>query len=242
MIETCKGTERGLLSTKYHMQIWPTESPLIKWWFFLHFPLKVCFFDKIKHIESGYAMGGITMWIILGALVGVVAIFLVVASVLDKKKQKKRKAELKIMEKAKEEAAERTMVFLMLAIEKNKEALKSFVPSVGKVKMGDIRKQSKAALSKFMKTNTYTFIKTGDTNKKIFDIFKLFNTTNSNIWESKLDKEIKYMKKKYPAIPKDIKEVALEDFKIDIYGEKIERRHALPVVETKKPKAKKGKK
>lgn len=177
-----------------------------------------------------------TMWIILGALVGVVAIFLVVASILDKKKQKKRKEEIKIMEKAKEEAAERTMVFLMLAMEKNREALENFVPSVGKVKMGEIRKQSKDALAKFMKTNTYTFLKSAEANTKTFEIFKKFNTTNSNIWETKLADEIKVLKKKYPSIPKDIKETALEDFKIDIYGEKIERKIPLPVVEDKKTK------
>ena len=184
-----------------------------------------------------------TMWIILGSLVGVVMIFLVVASLLDRKKQKKQKAEIKIMEKAKEEAGDRTVVFLMLALEKNAKELKDFVPSVGKVKMGDIREKSKKAMAAFVKTNTYTFLKSSETNKKIFEIFKKFNTTNSNIWDSKLAKEITVLKKKYVKIDKEIKEIALEDFKIEIYKEDIKRKERETVVVQKETKPKKkGKK
>lgn len=154
-----------------------------------------------------------TLWIIIGSLVGVVAIFLVVMSIKDRKKTKLREAELKEVNQKKSVANAQTIVFLNELINKNEKILKDFVPSVGKYKMGDIREKAKKALNDFQKGTIYKFASDLEDNKKTMEIFDQFKTTNSNTWSKKLANEIKELEEVQKEMQKDFIKEAKEETK-----------------------------
>ena len=131
-----------------------------------------------------------TIWIIIGSLVGLVAIFLVVMSIKDRKKAKKEQIEVKELEKQKEESRENVLIYLNEVILDNEKLLKSFIPSVGKIKMGDIKTKARKQLSFYKKENAYKLAMESEKNLKIIEVFESFIKENSNIWSKKFKKEI----------------------------------------------------
>ncbi|NQZ66289.1 MAG: hypothetical protein HRT99_03690 [Mycoplasmatales bacterium] len=148
-----------------------------------------------------------TLWIIIGSLVGVVAIFLIVMSIRDKKKIKETKIANEKLEKSRVESKDNVKIFLNQVILKNQKLLDDFVPSVGKYKMGDIRAGSKAVFENFRKTEEYNLAKSGEKNQDLMNIFENFSSTNSNVWPKKLKKEIE-------KIANDVKKMDKELIKI----------------------------
>lgn len=139
-------------------------------------------------------MGGITMWIILGSLVGVVAIFLVVASILDRKKAKKAKAARAELKKATDGARGNVAASVNKVIDENSKLLKDFVPSVGKVKMSEIRDKARKALDEIEKSKEFKLAKDSDENKDLITNFGKLKEANSNTWETKSKKVIEFFK------------------------------------------------
>lgn len=135
-----------------------------------------------------------TLWIIIGALVALVAIFLIVMSIKDRKKAKIVQAEKSEQDHIRGESRKNVIYFINLLIERNQKLLKDFVPSVGKLKMGDIRTKAKKSIQEFKKTREYKFAAESDSNKELIELIEKFEHTNSNTWDNKFKVEIKDLK------------------------------------------------
>ena len=152
-----------------------------------------------------------TLWIIIGALVGAVAIFLVVMTIRDKKKVKIQKAEEEKLNIEKQAAGKYLIIFLIELIKKNEKTLKDFVPSVGKLKMGDIRDKAKASISSLKKGKNYRLASDSEANERIIELIDLFQKENSNNWNKTFTKEIAQLNKDIAKIDKEeIKELKSE--------------------------------
>lgn len=159
-------------------------------------------------------MGGVTIWIIIGTLVGAVAIFLIVMSIKDRKKAKKLKAEEAEIKKKSEEGGIHTILLLLEVNNQNNKLLAKFVPSVGKIKMGDIRAKAKKVLLDFKSTETYKLANDLEENEKIMKIFNKFEKENSNSWTKKLASEIKFLQEESKKIKKEFKNEHLEEINL----------------------------
>lgn len=136
-----------------------------------------------------------TLWIIIGSLVGVVAIFLVVMSLKDRKKMKVKKQEEQRVEKIRNDSRFNLIVFLNVLISENEKLLSKFVPSVGKLKMGDIRAKAKKALKNFKDSEEYKHAEESESNKKLIGVYNKFESANSNTWAKALKTEVKDLEK-----------------------------------------------
>ena len=140
-------------------------------------------------------MGGTTLWIILGVLVGVVAIFLVVAAIKDRKKVKHiKKLKAEAGKKAAESKGE-IAIYINLVSEANEKLLKNFVPSVGKLKMKDIKDKAKNALNKLKHTDEYRYAIESDQKDDIQKHFEELVHTNSNTWSKNCVEALTFFKK-----------------------------------------------
>lgn len=161
-------------------------------------------------------MGGVTLWIILGALVGVVAIFLVVASIKDRKKVKKVRALEKQADLAAKASVGSVAIYINIVAEQNRKLLKNFVPSVGKVKMSDIKDKAKIALKELEKSDAYTLALKSESKDEIKKGFEELKQLNSNTWDKNATKTLQYFKgveesltedkEKYSQYKKEVKE------------------------------------
>ena len=161
-------------------------------------------------------MGGLTMWIILGGLIGVVVIFLLVTTTLDRKKKKKVAAKKKTLDAGVAASGKNISNEVKRVVKRNEKLLKDFVPSIGKLKMSDINMKSKDALVKLKKSEDFKLL------KHIEKEFKSFSIHLNNLIENKSNNWAKGNKA-------DIK--FFEDYKF-----------VVPVVTKGKKKNKKGKK
>lgn len=137
-------------------------------------------------------MGGITMWIILGSLVGVVAIFLVVASILDRKKVKKVRAEKAEVTKLQQSARTNVAIWVNLVAKANSNLMKDFVPSVGSVKMSDIREKARKSLELLERKKEFKLASEAKENADLMKHYQELKDTNSNIWDTKLEATLKF--------------------------------------------------
>ena len=146
------------------------------------------------------------MWIVIGVLLAVVVTFLVVASILDKKKTKKYKAEKEEKDKAMLLAGSEMELFISALIKENEKLLKNFTPSVGKLKMGDIRKKAKDAIKEFKESREYSYASNSEDNEFILKLTDELYKTNSNTWNKNFAKEIKKLELKVKEIDSRIKD------------------------------------
>ncbi|MCK5807240.1 MAG: hypothetical protein KAG91_02505 [Mycoplasmataceae bacterium] len=146
------------------------------------------------------------IWIIIGSLVGVVAIFLITMTIIDKKKAKKSKNKAKEMEVKKEESRDDVILFLVSLIENNEKLLKNFKPSIGKYKMGDIRGIASRSLKLYKQTTSYKLARDGENNKSLVAVYNKFSTENSNLWSKKFEKEISDITKASKKISQVVKD------------------------------------
>ncbi len=127
-------------------------------------------------------MGGYVMWIVLGSLIGLVAVFVVVTTILDRKKRKR----IKVLENQNlaeiEEAKFEVLHFVEQVVQKNETLLKNFVPSVGKLKMSDIRKKAKEAIKKIIDSKEYKLIEHEEESENLIKVIDALKATNSNTW------------------------------------------------------------
>lgn len=151
-----------------------------------------------------------TLWIIMGSLVGVVAIFLVVMSIKDKKKNKLEKLKKEELKVKISDSKKNVIIFLNQIIIKNDLMMKNFIPSVGKYKMSEIKSGANKSFIEFKKTNEFKLAKEGKENIKLINIFNDFNSINSNIWEKKMKIQIEDIKKEFSKLPKEL----IEEYKI----------------------------
>ena len=145
-------------------------------------------------------MGGITLWIILGVLVGAVIIFLVVASILDRRKQKKLQAELEVHNEAVQKSSGEVAIFINELVERNNKLLEEFVPSVGELKMSDIRSKAREALKDLKHSEEFSLI--SNEPEAIFYIEEV---------ETKVEEEPKEEKKKLFGKRKKVEEPEIDE-------------------------------
>ena len=126
------------------------------------------------------------MWIVLGSLIGVVVIFLVVTTTLDRRKNKKIVFEKKALSTKVNEAGTSVASQVSLIIKNNDEKLKTFVPAVGKTKMSDINKNARDSLKKIHLSSDYKLLKHVEGRNEIFDknILPLIKNKSNN-WEKR---------------------------------------------------------
>lgn len=147
-------------------------------------------------------MGGITMWIILGSLIGLVIIFLVVTSIFDRKKRTKALAEQKEIDFKVDNSGTNVSKAAVKAINTNEKELKNFVPAVGKKKMSDINSKAKMALQKIKDTEDFKFLKHNEVEFKEFSAnIDALIQEKSNNWSKRNAKNIEFFKN-YKAAPK----------------------------------------
>lgn len=127
-------------------------------------------------------MGGIVMWIVLGSLIGLVALFVVVTTILDRKKRKKIKAQETLNLAEIEEAKLEILYYVEQIVLSNEKLLKNFVPSVGKIKMSDIRNKAKEAIKKMMDSREYKLIEYEEESKELLKVISALKSANSNTW------------------------------------------------------------
>lgn len=127
-------------------------------------------------------MGGIVMWIVLGSLIGLVALFVVVTTILDRKKRKKIKAQETLNLAEIEEAKLEILYYVEQIVLSNEKLLKNFVPSVGKIKMSDIRSKAKEAIKKMMDSREYKLIEYEEESKELLKVISALKSANSNTW------------------------------------------------------------
>lgn len=143
------------------------------------------------------------MWIVLGSLIGVVVIFLVVTSTLDRKKKKKTglaKAELL---KEASSAGKNISDKVNNVIKENEKTLKNFVPSVGDIKMSDINNKAKNSLKEIKSSRDFKLLTHDEFVAAKFELnIKVLIKEKSNNWAKRNKAEIKFFKEYKPAVKK----------------------------------------
>ena len=141
------------------------------------------------------------LWIVLGVLISMVATFLVVASILDRKKSKKRKLEFIENEKKQKNSKGNVAIWINITRDYNKKLVDNFVPSIGKIKMSHIKQKAQKSLKKLANSEEFEFatkILEESDNKESKNIKHLIDNlqkTSSNLWEKKLKKELAFFHK-----------------------------------------------
>ena len=146
-------------------------------------------------------MGGMTMWIILGGLIGVVVIFLLVTTTLDRKKKKRVKIEKAELAKGVESSGTNISKKVTRLVAKNKKLLDNFVPSIGKFKMSDINKKAKDELKVIKESEDFKLIKHME--KEYVKFEKHTNNlieNKSNNWDKNNKDDISFFKE-YKFVP-----------------------------------------
>ncbi len=139
--------------------------------------------------EMGAFMQGPTMWIILGVLIAVVIGFLIVSAILDKKKRKQQLIAQNKEKEQKEMSAGKIAIIINILVALNKEKLKNFQPSIGKVKMSDINNLAKKELDNIKKSALYKNILS---NEEVLKHFLVISKTKSNNWEKQSSTSLAY--------------------------------------------------
>lgn len=135
------------------------------------------------------------MWIIIAILVFLIVIFLIVMAIKDKMQAKKQKEEAKKLEEKQKESIKNVLVFIEEIYLYNKQLLKDFEPSIGKIKMSDIKNKMKKILSKFSDSKIFSLAKKLKENKKIINIFEKMKKETPTTWNRKLSSEMLLIKK-----------------------------------------------
>lgn len=134
------------------------------------------------------------MWIILGSLIGIVIIFLVVASMLDRKKAKRVKLEKAKLAKEIADAGGNIAIWVNITNDQNAKLLREFVPSIGELKMSDIRDRAKTSMDAIAHRKEFKLAQQAPENEKVMFHFKELREQNSNTWETKGKESLEFFK------------------------------------------------
>ena len=135
------------------------------------------------------------IWIIMGVLVAVIVTFMVFMAIKDKLKIKKQKEEEKKLKVKQKSSIKNVLVYIEEIFLHNDKLLRDFEPSIGKLKMSDIKNQMKKILTKFNSSNIFLLAKELKENQKIIDVFEKMKAASSTTWNRKLKDEILLVKK-----------------------------------------------
>lgn len=113
-------------------------------------------------------------------MIGLVALFVVVTTILDRKKRKKIKAQETLNLAEIEEAKLEILYYVEQIVLSNEKLLKNFVPSVGKIKMSDIRNKAKEAIKKMVDSKEYKLIEYEEESKELLKVISALKSANSN--------------------------------------------------------------
>lgn len=143
------------------------------------------------------------MWIILGSLIAVVAIFLIFTGVMDRKKNKKIKFENQQLELMRQNASPLIAIWVKIVIDYNNHFLAIFKPSIGKFKMSDIRQAAKKSLQLLMQQKPYELIENSQDHVEIKNrLFELLQN-GSNNWNKNHHETIDFFQKHAQEISED---------------------------------------
>lgn len=123
------------------------------------------------------------MWIILGSLIGIVAIFLIVTGVMDKKRSKKLKIQKQLEENLRKDSTDLIALWIMIVVEENQRLLNEFIPSIGLIKMQNIKQTAKSALQLLTKEQAYKLIQKSNNYDETKKFFNELLENSSNNWE-----------------------------------------------------------
>ncbi len=137
------------------------------------------------------------MWIILGSLIAVVAIFLIFTGLMDRKKTKKIRAKNRELELLRQDAGDLIAIWVNIVIESNNQLLKQFVPSVGHFKMKHLCASAKKSLILLTKQQPYELIKDskGEKERNICQKFDELLNDNSNNWSKNHAQTVEFFRK-----------------------------------------------
>ncbi|MCE6115545.1 MHJ_0274 family protein [Mycoplasmopsis agalactiae] len=132
--------------------------------------------------------GSLTMWIILGVLVGIILAMFIISSAKNKiNKKRKEKQDAEFRKKA-AEYANLIAIRLKCLMDVNEEYLQKFEPSIGAFKMRDIV----SVANKYLKTieddlEFKEYIISSDANSEFLKDFITLTHTRCNNWTSQCD-------------------------------------------------------
>lgn len=163
-------------------------------------------------------MNGMIMWIVLGVLIGLVVLFLVVTSVLDRKKTKKINAAKAILKAEADSAEGKILIFANKIFEKNQKLLDEFIPSIGKIKMIDVRNKAKDALKILKSSKNFKILIQNEGDEKTINAINSLNGKNANTWAKdpavifikEALKNIDQTKDEYVTFEKEVEELLKE--------------------------------
>ena len=165
-------------------------------------------------------MNSMVIWIVIGGLIVLIAGFLVFMSIKDRRNVKKEKVAAKELEIKKESSGDEVIIFLNELLKTNDRKLKNFKPSIGKIKMNDIKVSAKKNLISFSKTEDFILASGSEKNKDIITLFENLQETNCNLWNKKFSKDITSIKDKVKIIEKEKKKTSIAKAKEIIKGDK----------------------
>ncbi|ADN69388.1 MHJ_0274 family protein [Mycoplasmopsis fermentans] len=142
--------------------------------------------------------GGVTMWIILGILVAVLASFFVWSAVKEKIKKKKRKKEELQFKKDTEQQSRLLIFALKILVDKNEKYLKEFEPSIGQYKMSNIINTARGFLEKYQEDALFKecILNNADARDEIF-AFGFLRDTRSNSWSKRCADKLQWIEEKF---------------------------------------------
>jgi hypothetical protein len=108
----------------------------------------------------------------MGVLVFLIMTFLVVMAIKDKINAKKKKIEFENFKFKQKESIKNVLIFIEEIYLYNENLLKNFKPSIGKMKMGDIKNQIKNIINNYQETKDYVLAEKRKENNKIINIIK----------------------------------------------------------------------
>ncbi len=135
------------------------------------------------------------MWIILGSLIVVVAVFLIFTGVMDRKKNKKIKLQNQQLEIMRQNASSLVAIWVNIVIEYNNDLLRKFKPAIGEFKMNDIRQLAKKSLQLLMQQKPYELIENSQDHVEVKNyLLELFQNSSNN-WLKKHHEAIDFFQK-----------------------------------------------
>ncbi len=144
-----------------------------------------------------------TMWIIMGVLVFLIMTFLVVMAIKDKINAKKKKIEFENFKFKQKESIKNVLIFIEEIYLYNENLLKNFKPSIGKMKMGDIKNQIKNIINNYQETKDYVLAEKRKENNKIINIIKNMKKESATTWKKKFVDDINIVKKEIKKLDKN---------------------------------------
>ncbi|WP_128008856.1 hypothetical protein [Mycoplasma sp. ATU-Cv-508] len=130
-------------------------------------------------------------WIVLGSLLGTVVVFLLISALKDKRKNYVVKKETEKHEALKEHARQLVGIWVEIVDWHNQKLLDQFVPSIGKIRMSEIRHRARTALELLTEKQEFQIMSESEANQDMVQAFEKLRRSNSNNWTKNNRDELK---------------------------------------------------